>query len=122
MGAPGVVVSRANESLFLAALGDREVARASVAVSDGVWEVYSTVTAPGYEGRGIASTLVRSVLEAAEEAGVTVIPSCWYVDGLMARSSPRYDHLRAGYRPPPAASGDACRIAPVVVPRSAGRG
>jgi len=121
MGVSGVVVRRANESLFLAALGDREVARASVAVGDGVWEVYSTVTASGYEGRGIASTLVRSVLDAAEEAGVTVIPSCWYVDGLMARSSPRYDHLRAGYRPPDA-SGDACRIAPVVVPRSAGQG
>ncbi len=122
MGGPGVIVSRVNESLFRATLGDREVARAAVAVSDGVWEVYSTVTAPGYEGRGIASTLVRSVLDAAEEAGAQVIPSCWYVDGLMARSSPRYDHLRAGYRPPPATSGDACRIAPVVVPRSAGQG
>ena len=122
MGAPGVTVSRASESLFLATLGDREVARASIAVGDGVWEIYSTVTASGYEGRGIASTLVRSVLDAAEEAGVTVVPSCWYVDGLMTRSSPRYDHLRAENRPPPAAAGDACRIAPVVVPPSAGQG
>lgn len=122
MAHPDVVVTRANHSLFRATLGEREVARASVAVSAGVWEVYSTVTAPGYEGRGIASTLVRCVLDAAEEAGVAVVPSCWYVDGLMARSSPRYDHLRAGYDPPPASAGDTCRIAPVVVPRSGGQG
>ena len=114
---PDVVIRRVNDTSYVASLGDIEVGWASLAVSDGVWEVYRTVTAPEFEGRGIASRLTRFVLDAAEEAGVTVIPSCWYVDGLMARSSPRYDHLRAGHRAPAQGEGDACRIAPAVLPR-----
>ncbi len=111
-----VVVHQASPTLFLAMKGDHEVCRASVAVAPGVWEFYSTVTAPGYEGRGIASQLVRFALDAAQEAGVTVIPSCWYVDGLMHRHAPEFDHLRAGHRVPEASAGDACRIAPAVLP------
>jgi hypothetical protein len=115
---PELAVHRVSDTSFVATLADEEVGWASVAVSDGVWEVYRTVTAPAYEGRGIASRLTRYVLDAAEEAGVTVIPSCWYVDGLMARTSPRYDHLRAGQRPVPSGEADSCRIAPAVLPRS----
>lgn len=113
-----LVVRRVSDVSYVATLGDVEVGWASLAVSDGVWEIYRTVTAPAFEGRGIASRLTRFVLDAADEAGATVIPSCWYVDGLMARSSPRYDHLRAGRRPPVAGEGDSCRIAPAVLPRS----
>jgi uncharacterized protein len=115
---PDLVIHRVSDTSYVATLGDVEVGWASLAVSEGVWEIYRTVTAPAYEGRGIASRLTRFVLDAAEEAGVTVIPSCWYVDGLMARSSPRYDHLRAGGRVRAADEGDACRIAPAVLPRS----
>ena len=115
---PELVIRCVNETSYVASLGDTEVAWASVAVSQGVWELYRTVTDPAYEGRGIASRVTRFVLDAAEEAGVTVIPSCWYVDGLMTRSSPRYDHLRAGHRAPPSGEGDSCRIAPAVLPRS----
>jgi len=113
-----VVVHRASPNLFLAMRGDHEVCRVNIAVGEGVWELYSTVTAPGYEGRGIASQLVRYALDAAQEAGVVVVPSCWYVDGLMHRHSPQYDHLRAGHRVPEASTGDACRIAPAVIPDS----
>ncbi len=115
---PELVVRRASETSFVAALGDVEVGWASVAVSPGVWEVYRTVTAPAFEGRGIASRLTRYVLDSADAAGVTVIPSCWYVDGLMARVSPQYDHLRSGHRPAPATEGepDSCRIGPAVLP------
>ena len=93
---PELAIRRVSEISYVATLGDVEVGWASLAVSEGVWEIYRTVTAPAFEGQGIASRLTRFVLDAADEAGVTVIPSCWYVDGLMARSSPRYDHLRAG--------------------------
>ncbi len=115
---PELVVRRVSEISYVATLGDVEVGWASLAVSDGVWEIYRTVTAPAFEGRGIASRLTRFVLDAADEAGVTVIPSCWYVDGLMARSSPRYDHLRVGHHASVAGEGDSCRIAPAVLPRS----
>lgn len=113
-----LVLRRVSEISYVATLGDIEVGWASLAVSDGVWEIYRTVTAPAFEGRGIASQLTRFVLDAADEAGVTVIPSCWYVDGLMTRSSPRYDHLRVGHHTMAAGEGDSCRIAPSVLPRS----
>jgi predicted GNAT family acetyltransferase len=109
----GIQLRRDSDTLFRAVLAEREVCRVALAVGDGVWEIYTTVTAPGYEGRGIASLLVQFVLNAAEEAGVTVIPSCWYVDGLMHRHAPRYDHLRAGHRATD--PGGACRIAPAVL-------
>ena len=111
----GLELRRPNDSLFVATYRGQEVGRASVAIGDGVWEFYTTVTSPEYQGRGIASQLVRFALDAAEEAGVKVIPSCWYVDGLMRRSAPRYDHLRLGHDLPAAQAGDACRIAPTVV-------
>lgn len=115
MAQHGVVLERVNESLFTATYDGVEVGRASVAIGRGVWEFYSTVTAPEYQGRGIAARLVEYALDAAEEAGVRVIPSCWYVDGLMRRLAPRYDHLRVGHPTPETQAGDACRIAPVVV-------
>lgn len=112
---PGLRLERVSDTLFMATVEGVEVGRASVAIGDGVWEFYTTVTASQYQGRGIASALVRYALDAAEEAGVRVIPSCWYVDGLMRRVSPRYDHLRIGYLASPSAPGDSCRIAPAVV-------
>lgn len=120
MSEPELVVRRVSATSYVATWDEVDVAWASVAVSEGVWEVYRTVTSPEFEGRGIASRLTRFVLDAADAAGVTVIPSCWYVDGLMARSSPQYDHLRAGQRAAPSGAGDSCRIAPAVLPRSTG--
>jgi predicted GNAT family acetyltransferase len=111
-------LTRASTGLFLATRHREEVCRVAVAVSDDVWELYSTVTAPGFEGRGIAGRLVRHVLAEAEAAGVRVIPSCWYVDGLMRRDSPRWDPLRQRARTPAAGPGDACRVAPAVLPPS----
>lgn len=87
--------------------------RVRLAVGDGVWEVYSTIVQPRYEGRGIAAALVRRVLDDAEDAQVAVIPSCWYVDGLMRRDSPRYDHLRQAVER--SRDDDTCLIAPMVV-------
>lgn len=121
MSAADLALTRANPSLFTATLDGVQVCRASVAVAQGVWEIYSTATTPAFEGRGIAATLVRFTLDAAEEAGVSVIPSCWYVDGLMQRVSPRYDHLRVGHETPAAQEGDACRIAPVVLAGASAR-
>ena len=101
--------------LFTASLNGVEVARAKVAPGDGVWEVFSTVVQPEFEGQGIAAALVGFLLDSAETAGVAVVPSCWYVDRFMTRTSPRYDHLRVGAAAAGSAPGEACLIAPVVV-------
>ena len=110
-------LQRVSDTLFTATESGVEVGRASVAIGDGVWEIYSTVTAPQHQGRGIAAALVQFALDAAQREGVRVIPSCWYVDGLMQRLSPRYDHLRVGHVAPTSQPGDACRIAPAVLRR-----
>jgi predicted GNAT family acetyltransferase len=102
-------------ALFRATAAGQEVCRVAVAVGDGVWEMYSTVTAPGFEGRGIAGRLVRHVLAQADAAQVRVIPSCWYVDGLMRREPERWEHLRHDTGAPQAVAGESCRIAPAVV-------
>ena len=101
--------------LFTASLHGVEVGRARVAPGDGVWEVFSTVVQPEYEGQGIAAALVGFLLDSAETAGVEVIPSCWYVDRFIRRTSPRYDHLRHGAAAARSAPGESCLIAPAVV-------
>ncbi len=102
-----------DDSLFLATLNGIEVCRVSVAAGAGVWELYSTVTRPEYEGRGYAARLVRHALDCAASAGVQVVPSCWFVDAMMDRWSPEYDHLSAGASAPTGT--ESCRIAPAVV-------
>lgn len=116
----GLKVRRVDTCVFQAVLHGQEVGQVNIAVGDEVWEVYRTVVDPAHEGRGIGSALVRYVLSEAEDEGVQVIPSCWYVDALMTRRSPRYDHLRVGAAPLEAKSGKAnqCRIHPAVLAAS----
>lgn len=116
MADPALLIERPDDTSFVATLDGVEVGWASIALGDGEWEVYRTSTAHGYQGRGIASRLTRVVLDAADEAGVRVIPSCWFVDGLMRRSSPTYDHLRTSRRIPQVGADDACPIGPMVLP------
>ena len=112
----GLVVRRETDTLFTAWLEGRQVGRCAVAISGDTWEFYSTVVQPEFEGRGIASALVRTALDAAQEAGARVISSCWYVDGWLERH-PEYQPLRDPRRGAPVGSADdpACRIAPAVL-------
>ncbi len=45
----------------------------------GVWNLYSTFVPPDMRGSGVASRLVRAVLDRARGENVKVVPSCWYV-------------------------------------------
>ncbi|MCS6710813.1 N-acetyltransferase [Brachybacterium sp. EF45031] len=51
-----------------------------------------TVVDPEYGGRGIASTLVRTALDAIREAGKTVDPQCSYVRNWIDKH-PDYQDL-----------------------------
>lgn len=108
-----LVLRRDSATQYTASLGGRVVGNVQIAVGHGVWEIYRTVVDPAFERRGIASRLVRFALADAEAAGVRVIPSCWYVEGLMQRH-PEFAHLRVG-APRPAGEDPSCRIAPSVV-------
>ena len=117
MTVPELELARVDEHLYTASRDGQVVARSRVEVGPGVWEIFSTVVEPAFEGQGIAGRLTAFVLDAAEQAGVRVVPSCWYVDRFMRHTAPRYDHLRTGPQEPVA--DDVCLLGPVVVHPSA---
>ena len=51
-----------------------------------------TYTPPGLRGQGLASRVVGAAMEYAQDNGLRVVPSCWYVAGWIARH-PEYEEL-----------------------------
>jgi uncharacterized protein len=112
-----ITVERVSDTLFVARMDGTLVGRARTAIGDGVWEAFSTVVEPTYRGHHIGAHLAEALLDAADTAGVTVVPSCWFIDGYMDRHPDRYRHLRDGHRVEPVGSPEDphCRIAPAFV-------
>ena len=54
----------------------------------------STFTPPALRGRGIAAHVVRRALEWADEVGLKVVPSCWFVAEYIERQ-PEWKRLLA---------------------------
>ena len=46
---------------------------------DGVWHAYHTFVNPEYKGLGLAKKLLRTLADAALEAGVKIKPVCSFV-------------------------------------------
>lgn len=46
-----------------------------------------TEVPPELRGQGLAAKLVRTALDYARDAGLTVVPLCWYVDSFIRRNS-----------------------------------
>jgi predicted GNAT family acetyltransferase len=63
-------------------------------LADGVMTFHHTETPAHLRGRGIASRLVRSALEATRAQGFKVVPRCSFVGAYMARHS-EFDDLLA---------------------------
>ncbi|GII99965.1 hypothetical protein CLV28_3041 [Sediminihabitans luteus] len=61
---------------------------------DGLVEMPHTVVPPEHGGQGIAGALARRALDDARAEGLRVVPTCWYVDGWIARH-PDYQDLVA---------------------------
>lgn len=110
-----IVVERPSPDLFVARMDGTVVGRARVAIGDGVWEAFTTVVESDYREHGIGARLARALLDAADAAGVTVIPSCWFIEGFLARHEAEYGHLRDGHRAEALGGAPSCRIAPSIV-------
>jgi len=68
-----------------------------------------TEVLPAFGGRGIGSTLVRHVLDAARTEGLTVTPRCPFFVAHFQRHPDDRDLLAPGTTLPPADPGDAAR-------------
>lgn len=74
-----MVVDVPERGRFEIRMGDRVVGLASYHVDDGTMTLPHTEVDPGVGGRGLGTTLVAGVLEAARERGLHVLPYCSFV-------------------------------------------
>ena len=78
----------------LACDGDKPIGECQYDVDNsGKWIIVHTGVRPEYNGRGIAKRLVESVIEAAREHGVKIIPLCSYAQRLMTSKDAYQDVL-----------------------------
>ncbi|WP_432535006.1 GNAT family N-acetyltransferase [Kineococcus arenarius] len=59
-----------------------------------------TEVLPGFEGRGIATALVRQALDDVRARGLRVAPLCPFVAALIRRNAQEYGDLVFASRPP----------------------
>jgi predicted GNAT family acetyltransferase len=57
-----------------------------------------TETAPAFQGRGLASMLIRAALESARADGVAVLPTCLFVRSFIRRNPEYLDLVPAQRR------------------------
>lgn len=60
--------------------------------ADGAWDLQHTWVPEEHRNQGIASDLVRHVLERADDEGRNVIPTCPFVASFID-DNPPYEHL-----------------------------
>ena len=64
----------------------------------GVLSLLHTVVEPAYEGRGLASVLVRAVLDDVRAQGGTVLPFCPYARSWLVKHPESLDLVAAEQR------------------------
>lgn len=79
--------------------GDRVVGLASYHVDDGVMTLPHTEIDPAMGGRGLGTTLVAGVLDAARERGLHVLPYCSFVRHYIQQHPDYVDLVAVDDRP-----------------------
>ena len=85
----------AGHGRFRLLVDGREVAVLDYRKLPGNWNIVHTYTDPASRGYGVASDLVRGVLDTARAEGVKVIPTCPYVSWWIYEYQPGYEDLVA---------------------------
>lgn len=83
-GAPTDVVAESDR--FTISVEGRQVGLADFYDRDGVRVFPHTEVDPRYQGRGLATILVREALTATREAGLRVVPQCWMVAEFIEKN------------------------------------
>lgn len=78
--------------------GDELAGWTQYRTSPGVIAFLHTEIDPRFEGRGVASELIRFVLADARANGLEVIPFCPFVNGYIQRHGEWADLIPASYR------------------------
>ena len=79
------VVFEAENQQSLAFDGEKQIGECQYNVDrTGKWVIMHTGVRPEYNGRGIAKRLVESIIAAARERGVKIIPLCSYAQRMMS--------------------------------------
>ena len=82
-------------SRFVATARGRDSYLRYTAVGDDKLDLVSTFVHRDLRGRGIGERLVKAALDHAREQGMSVIPSCWFVETVIDRN-PLYRDLLVG--------------------------
>lgn len=80
---------------FLARWEEHESQLVYLEVDPHTVDFRNTYVHPSARGKGVGEKLVRAALEWARAEGMTVIPSCWFVETVVRRH-PEYQPLLGG--------------------------
>ena len=97
------VIDRPEELRYVLLDGDTEIGEESYVDADGERIVFHTFVSEDYAGQGLASQLVRAVVDDIVERGMKVVPVCPYVKAWLPKHpeyaahvvAPTRAHLRA---------------------------
>jgi predicted GNAT family acetyltransferase len=92
------VVDVPEKGRFEVRIDDRVVGLASYHVDGGTMTLPHTEVDPSMGGRGIGTTLVAGVLDAARERGLHVLPYCSFVRHYIEQHPETVDLVDAGDR------------------------
>lgn len=93
-GAPTDVIAEADR--FSISVDGRKVGFADFVDRGGRRIFPHTEVAPAFQGRGLATILVRHALEATRRTGLKVVPRCWMVAEFIDRNPEFADLLDTG--------------------------
>ncbi len=93
------VVDVPERGRFEILLGDRVVGLASYHVDGTTMTLPHTEVDPSVGGRGIGTTLVKGVLSAARERGLTVLPYCSFIRHYIQQHPEEMDLVAPADRP-----------------------
>ena len=83
-GAPTEVVAESDR--FTISVDGQQVGLADFYDREGVRVFPHTEVDPSYQGRGLATILVREALTATRAAGLRVVPQCWMVAEFIEKN------------------------------------
>jgi len=86
-----------NGARFVATVDGEEAVLEYRRIDEGTLDYVRTYVPSALRGRGVATRLVEHALDHAAEAGMKVVPSCWFV-ARVVDETPRYAGLVATER------------------------